>query len=126
MSANAISLHLKHLPHLQPANLHILSKFQLVDLLEDEFGFGWLGVGDVDRIAGRGCSQSQFGSECGGRQVLGAAREVAFAVAEGGFNDQRSDGKLGRRGFGKLLQRAPQRRITLGISAEGPPAVLAS
>ena len=96
-------LHLQHLTRLQQANFHILSKFQLVDLLKNELGFGWLGVGDVDRIAGLGCSQSQFGSECGGRQVLAAAREVAFAVAEGGFNDQCSDGKLGRRGFGKLL-----------------------
>ena len=92
MSASGVSLHLKHPPHLQPANFHVLSKFQLVDLLEDEFSFGWLGVGDVDRIAGRGCSQSQFGSQRGGRQVLAAAREVAFAVAEGGFDDQRSDG----------------------------------
>lgn len=61
-----------------------------------------------------------------GLVVLAAAREVAFAVAEGGFDDQRSDGKLGRRGFGKLLQRAPQGWIALSISAEGPPAVLAS
>ena len=126
MSANGVSLHLEHLIHLQPPNLHVTSKFQLVDLLKNEFGFGWLGVGDVDRIAGRGCSQSQFGSQRGGRQVLAAAREVAFAVAEGGFDDQRSDRKLGRRGFGKLLQCAPQRWVALGISAEGPPAVTVS
>jgi hypothetical protein len=61
-----------------------------------------------------------------GDRVLAAARGSRFhAVAEGGFDDQRSDGKLGRRGFGKLLN-APQRRIALGISAEGPPAALAS
>ena len=96
MSANTFSLHLKHLPRLQPNNFRIPSNFQLVDLSEDEFGFVGLGVGDVDRIAGSGRSQGKFGGQRGGRSVLAAAREVALAVTESCFDDQRSNGKLGR------------------------------
>ena len=49
-----------------------------------------------------------------GRQVQAAAREFAFAVAEGGFYDKVT--------HGHRVNPVPERLVAFGVTAEDPPA----
>ena len=60
MSVNVFSLHLKHITRLQAANFRIPSKAQFVDLLEDEFSFVRLGVGDENSGSDSNFGQNWF------------------------------------------------------------------
>ena len=62
-------LNLKLLPSPQPPNVmrRLVARrtglLEAVDLGHDEFGFGWFGVGDVDRVAGAGGDAVEFAGE---------------------------------------------------------------
>ena len=93
-------LQLEHMPRAQPADVvrdfaarraHLI---ELGDFAHDGFGFGGLGVGDVDGVAVRRVDVVEFVGQHRGRQVARQAGQVAFAVGEGGFDDQRGHGQL--------------------------------
>ena len=82
-------------------------------LAHDGFGFGRLGVGDVDGVALFETDLVEFGSQHFGREVLGELRQFTLAVGKRGFNHQRA--------HFQTVDALPERRIAFGIARKHPP-----
>ena len=91
-----------------------LLQLQRAELGHDGFGFGRLGVGDVDGVVGLFRQVAQLLDQCGGREVAADAGQFFFVAAEGGFDHQGT--------HGQLRDALPEGGAGTGVAAEDPGA----
>ena len=112
-------LQLKHMIGAQPADVvrHVTrgrpDLIKLGELAHDGFGFGRLGVGDVDGKLPGGVDLVQLVGQHGRGEVAGQAGELTLAVAEGRLDDEH--------GHIHGVDAGPEGGVALGITAENPP-----